>query len=408
MDRINLQMSETPEIHIRRINGSLRIKGWDRNELRADSDESDTLEIKSTENTATVDCRSGCMIRVPIEGSIQIDQVDRELMLKSIECPITVGKVSGQIMAKSIGPLSIKNAYSNLIARNVEGTFDCDIIDGNANLQDIDGKININKIHGNLVIKGFTSGIHTETYGNTTLRIEPESGGEYYIKSKGNISCRLSPETSGKIKIQSGAKQIHINDSGSSETLKKGEHEFTVGEGESNIILIADGIVDLTIPLQDEVDWSYEFDLGEDVSSMADDISQIVSEQLESQLETLRDNLNNLTLNLSHLGPLNTEKNREKLEAKRIKLERKLARVERRATDKARLATRRAAAATRRFSKQKVSDPISDTERQKVLEMLQNKLISVQEAEVLLAALEGREPDFPAGETGQQNDLGSE
>jgi len=51
MDRINLPTPESPEIKFTRIYGSLRIKGWDRFELRADSDELDTLEIQSSENS---------------------------------------------------------------------------------------------------------------------------------------------------------------------------------------------------------------------------------------------------------------------------------------------------------------------------------------------------------------------
>lgn len=402
MDRINLETSETPEIRILSIKGSLRIKGWDRTELRADSDESDTLSIQSTDNSANVECKSGCMLRVPVEGSLRIDKVERELMLKSIECPIQIGQVSGQIMAKSVGSLKIEKANSNLIARNVEGSFECDSIMGNANLQDIDGNIRIKKVYGNLVIKGFTSGIQAETTGNCTLRIDPESGGEFTVNASGNISCRLSPDTNAKIKLISESEQITVKLSGTSESHKTREFDLTVGEGESEIVLNAKGVVDLTIPVQDEVDWSYEFDLGEDVSSMADDISQIVSEQIEAQLETLSNNLSHLSTNLNNMGPITSDKYRERLEAKRLKLERKLARVERRAADKARIANRRVASTARRFPRSKsASDPVSDSERQAVLEMLQNKNITVQEAEILLAALEGREPDFSKGGTSE-------
>ena len=38
-------------------------------------------------------------------------------------------------------------------------------------------------------------------------------------------------------------------------------------------------------------------------------------------------------------------------------------------------------------------------ERQKILEMLQNKHISVQEAEMLLAALEGKNPEYKGSDT---------
>ena len=397
MDRINIQTSDAPEIIIPRVLGSLRIKGWDRPELRADSDESDTLSIQSTENKVEVDCKSGCMIRVPIESTLHIDRVDRELMLKSIECLIDVNQVSGQVMVKSIGGIKIQKASSNLTARNVEGSFECGLVSGNASLQDIDGKIILEKVSGNLVIKGYSTGIVANTNGNATLRLEPEVDAEITINARGNISCRLSPETNATVTLESGSKYIHLKTTGNPELIRKEKEVITLGEGTGKITLISNGNIDLTVPVDDEIDWSYEFDIEEDVSAIAGDISQIVSEQIETQLEALSKNLNTLTSNLSHLGPFASERSKEKLEAKRVQLERKLARVERRAASKARMASKRAAASTRRFARQKsASDPVTDSERQKVLDMLQNRQISVQEAELLLAALEGREPDIAA------------
>ncbi len=397
MDRINQQTSENPEIYFKDVKGSLRIKGWDRSEIRADSDKSDTLNIESTDNKVTITCESGCMVRVPIESTLQIDNVDRELMLKSIECSIEVDNVSGQVMVKSIGSLKIQKASSNLIAKNVEGIVECQVVGGNANLQDIEGAINLGKVNGNLTVKGFVGGIKAETNGNATLRVDPEAGGIFDITANGNISCRLSPDTSAKIKLISNSQNIKITKEGSSETIKQAEHEVIIGESLSQMTLIANGNIDLKIPVQEDVDWEYEFDFGEDVTMVAEDISQIVTEQLETQLESLSENLSSLTNNLSTIGPFASQRSREKLEAKRMQLERKLARVERRATEKARKASRRAAASSRRYGQRKKSssDPVSDSERQKVLDMLQNKQISVKEAELLLATLEGRSPDYP-------------
>jgi len=314
-------------------------------------------------------------------------------MLKSIDCPIEVENVHGQFMAKSVGSLTVKNAHSNLVAKNVDGGFVSELITGNVNLQDVEGPIEIKKINGNLAIKGYTNGIAAKLNGNAVLNLDSEDGGIYKISANGNITCQLTPDTNAKIKLISGANQINLKIAGSTELHQIKEYEFTFGEGDSQFELNADGIIDLTIPIQEDTDWMYEFNIGDDFSSMADDISQIVTDQIESQLELLSENLNNLSNNLSNLGPYTSDKKKEKLEAKRLKLKRKLARVERNAADKARIADRRAAATARRIERYKLtSEPIKDIERQKILEMLQNKLITVQEAEMLLAALEGKIP----------------
>jgi len=394
MDRVTLETTDAPVVRFDRINGSLRLKGWDRPRLRADSEREDTLSIEQAENTVTIASKSGCIARVPMESKIEIGRIDGELMLKSVEGEIVAEEIFGQFMTKSVGPIRMKLAASNVNGRSIEGDFICDTINGNANLQDVEGQISIEQVKGNLVIKGYSTGINTNTRGNATLRLEPQPKGSYHITANGNINCRLTSDSSAKIVLISNSQNIKISRQGGSETIRERQHELTVGEGESQITLEAKGIVDLTIPAEGDFEWSFEFDLDEDISTMADDISQIVSEQIESQLEALNENLGHLSTNLSAIGPAASAKARAKIEAQRSKLERKLAQVERRTADRARQASRRAA--SRYTTRKAASDPVTDEERQKVLEMLQNKLISVQDAEVLLAALEGRQPDLPS------------
>lgn len=391
MDRITIETADLPEIHIEQLNGSLRIKGWDRPEIRLDSDVSDTATVSQQNNTFTVKSNSGCLIRVPLDSALTIQQVNGEFMLKSIEGQVQVEKVNGQVMLKSVGAISIKVVNGNLNARNIEGSFTSERIGGNVVLHDVEGKINIDEVRGNLSVTGYTSGIEAYSLGNVNLHLDPESGTTSHFRSRANITCRLSPDTNADISLLSDAKQIRISAFGSQESLQVKEHNFSVGDGEGKITLEASGRVDFNIPSQEDVDWASEFDFEENINSFAEDISQIVTEQIENQLDSLSIHMNTLSKNLANIGPSASDKTREKLELKRNQLERKLARMERKSEERSRKTARRIAYSA---SKPK-SDPVSDEERQQVLKMLQNKQINVKEAELLLAALEGRKPETP-------------
>ncbi|MEJ2757356.1 MAG: hypothetical protein P8046_02640, partial [Anaerolineales bacterium] len=165
---------------------------------------------------------------------------------------------------------------------------------------------------------------------------------------------------------------------------------------ESTIVLEANGRIEFTVPSQEDANWAYEFEFEDNISAVAEDISQIVTDQIESQLDALSVHLNNLSDNLANIGPVASEKARQKLEQKRHQLERKLARMERTAESRTRKHSRPAG---RRYSfstSKSSSEPVSDEERQQVLQMLAKKQITVEEAETLLAALEGRQPEIPS------------
>jgi len=388
MDRFELKTTAAPTIIFIHINGSLRIKGWDRSELRADCDREEAHKIEQTEDTITISTTCGCMVRVPMEATLQIGKVDGDLMIKSSEGKVSADLVSGQVMAKSIGSLQVAEVRGHFNVRGVEGDLNCQNVKGNASVQDIDGVVEMNEVKGNLVIKGYCGSVDATSTGNATLKLETEAAGTYKVSSSGNIYCRLEPETSAAISLESKSQYIKIKQEGGSEILKNTTHELTTGDGAAKIELKAKGNVDLIIPGENEFGWEFDFDIEKDIAAMADDISQVVTEQLETQLDVLGEQLSSLSVNLSSLDPEISEKTRSRIEAKRAKLERKLAKVERRAAEKAREVSRQV---SRRYNvSTPVSDPVTDEERQKVLEMLQNKLISVEDAEALLAALEGK------------------
>jgi len=388
MDRFELKTTSTPTIIFEHIQGSLRIKGWDRPEFRADCDREDAHQISHTEETITISSTCGCMVRVPMESTLQIGKIDGDLMIKSAEGQTTADLISGQVMAKSVGPMDIAEVRGHINVRGVEGNLTCKKTKGNASIQEIEGKVKLDDVKGNLVIKGYCGGVNANAQGNATLKMETFSESDYHVTSGGNLFCRLEPEVSAAITMESNSKYIKIKQESGSEILKTAKHELSTGDGATQINLKAKGNIDLTIPSENEFDWEFEFDIEKDIASMAEDISQVVTEQLETQLDVLGVHLNGLSENLSSLDPEISEKTRSRIEAKRAKLERKLAKVERRAAEKARQTSRRV---TRKFNMNvSPSDPVTDEERQKVLEMLQNKLISVEDAEALLAALEGK------------------
>lgn len=392
MDHIQLDSSLSPHILIQKISGNLRIKGWDRTGIRADANKNDTLSIENENDSFTVECDSGCILRVPVDSSLQIGTVDGELMLKSLENQIEVETVNGQILAKSVGPMKIGKAKGNINIKYVEGDFSCEVVQGIANIQDVEGSITVKENDGNLTIKGFSSEISATTKGNASLRLDPKLGGEFVIKADGNISCRLEPDVSAEIHLISGAENIKVEAFGTSDRINAKEHEFDIGDGDSKITLEAAGNVDLSALLDSESDWGFNFEIGEDMSSIADDISQVVTEQIEQQMDSLARHINELTSKFPDSSV--EERTRKNLEAKRRKLERKLEHAERRVAQKVRDKARQTAASARRYSyrREPASDPVTDQERQKVLEMLQNQQISVNEAEILLAALEGNTP----------------
>jgi hypothetical protein len=395
-----IDTAEAPEIKISSISGTLRLKGWDRPQIRADMEYEDTLETSTEGDTITISCKSGCLLRVPNDSLLSIENVSNDLVIKSLDGFIRVNQVKGNVLVKSICSISVEKVSGNFNAKHVESDLEFGEISGNANIQDVDGQVSFNKVLGNLTMRGYSAGLNADVIGNANLRLEPEPDSEYIVSAEGNIICRLAPLTNATISMTSKGQKIKIDLPEEKQILDQKEHEIVLGDGESIVRLEARGNIEISGSREYRYEDEFDFEELGEITTLADGISQMVTGQIESQMEAITQHIDELTSNLPGVDIRSSEKTRRKLEAKRRSLERRLASAERKAEFKARQAERRIhrRRSMERTGRKAASDPVTDEERQKVLEMLQNQQISVTDAEILLAALEGRTPDLPAEE----------
>jgi paraquat-inducible protein B len=199
----------------------------------------------------------------------------------------------------------------------------------------------------------------------------------------------------------------------------KAPYSFSLGEEDAHLTLSAGGNLGIGVLPMEWGRQDFDVEIGEDLDSMANAITEQVTQQiavqmemLEQQIETQLANLPNL-IGTSGLSPEEAERinqrarqaseraaahAQEKMQHAQERLQRKLESARRRAEMKARAAERVARDRRRRPEAntwsppqpEPPSQPVSDEERLMVLQMLEQQQITLEQAEQLLAALEGR------------------
>ncbi len=412
--------NSTPEVSIR-VHGELELKGSDELEVVARADSAEDLHMDRDGDQVNIECSSNCSIRVPSEASIHIDSVDGNAMIKALDGVLEIGKISGNLILRNVSSVRVGTVNGELSARHVEGELWLDTVSGNATLRDIQGPLKVDgKIKGNLSLDDIDSSADAETNGNITLRLDPAPGEKYEFEANGNLVCRLPEDTSAAIRIDRAA-SIRLNLRGV-DTPSKADAPFDLrlGEAEAAISLSASGNV-LLISQAPDWEMSDDFDAGfaRDFVDMASDIGQQVMQQIDAQMEMLERQLDaqmeNLDATLGAAGFTSeaaerisrqardasaraTARAQEKMHRAQERIQRKMESVQRRAEQRARSEERRSQNREKRSwgfewpgsRPEASSEPVSDEERLVILKMLEEKKISVEEAEQLLSALEGK------------------
>lgn len=382
MARIQIPSGDAPILQIDKVGGSLQIKAWGEDAIRIEVQREEHLDHSFEDNTLVLSCDSDCILRVPEESTTHIESVGGDAYVIGVEGEAHVERVGGSLTLKNVGAASLGRISGNLTARNVEGELTVSDVSGNVSLRDIEGDVTANKVSANLSLRNVEGNIEARSGGNADLRLDSDS--ECRVKAGGNLFCHLESSTDADVILTSGAQQITIYTDEGNQVLQTGKHEFTLGDGGVIVELTAGGHIDFRCrDLEEEL--LPDMDFVDDLTGLADEITGQVTAQMEDQLEALNEKLQALGDRFKQSGTQAAARAQRRVEAAQRRLEHKL--QGRGVRAHGRIVTVGHGA--------KAGEPVSSKERALILQMVQEKKINVDEAEMLLNTLEGRQAPLP-------------
>lgn len=436
MDELIIETGARPQISVT-SQGKLYIKGWERAEVRASASGKENLSLTQDGDNVTVQSLSHCEMRVPYESSVVVFSSNGETILKSVTGNITIHHANAGLTINDVGPVLVDDVSRDLNAQEVNG----DLIIRNAsryvNASFVKGNFSADSISAHLTLKKVDGNISAHVLGNATLSLDPKPGQTCTVEAHGVLTCHIPPQTNATLDLN-GPGPLVTQLGGKTETARQ-HHTLTLGDGSAQISLTGYGPVTVLESEAGKSAAGFTFDF-EDMELEMDTLSQQISRQVTEQLEMQMGLLDAQMEALFNSGNLSEEKAariRARTEEKISRAQEKIARAQERAAEKIEMARRKAegsksgksksyapdfgpdfpfggkepglraglsaaregvrtglAAAREALSntlpKSAPSDPVSDEERMMILNMLSEKKISIQEAESLLAALEGR------------------
>lgn len=413
-----LSTGPTPKIVIEAIGGDLQVKGWERPEvlMKANREEPSPLVMQGEE--VHIRCGGDCILRVPEEATVTVQKVSGGARFKMLEESLQIELVSGSLALRDTTAVRIGRVNGELLAKQVDGDLQVDSVSGNMVVRDIQGNCTVGQVGGNLDLRDAEGSVDVQAGGNIRLRFTLLAGDAYRARAGGNLHCRLPDDADLQVKLS--ASTIVILSPDGNKARHEGTHAFTMGAGDIPVELHAGGtlLFDGSESSWDEgEDFQREMDsaFAGFASEFGQQISEEIAAQIDSQMHILDEQLQNLTGKLGKAGFSSIDAERvmeqarqareraaaraeEKMHRAQEKLERKLSAAASRAEQRARAVERRNqeqrrrswsfewSSATPTASRPKAA--ASDEERLMILRMLEQKKISLEEAEKLLAALE--------------------
>lgn len=392
---------------VNRTGGDLTLKGWNQQEIRIAA-ATDSHQVEELDDGIKLDFPGNAVLHVPHSVQLEITRAGGDTQVKGLQGALKIGKVGGDLYLSDLGDTEVSTVGGDLYARNIRGSLAVQKCGGDCIIQDTDGQFSVHQAGGDLLFKDIGGGISARTGGDIHGNFSPVSWQTYSLHSGSDLAVQLPADLNAEIHCRSKTGRVSFVGNGQEDSGEK-ELTRTFGEGGVSISLEAKG--DIKVITREE-SWSPKFNLDleidPDFPAIADEITEQTITQLEKQLsgldEQLQESLSGIMESLGSLGlpeeelrsieekisssGENAARTVEKISQKtQARIEKKIAK----ARSKAQQAQRKKHSFDLEgFLGESSRQKDLEEERMLILNMLQDKKITADQADELLSALEGR------------------
>ena len=355
-----ISAGRTPKLVIETIGGNLSLVGWEGEDILLKGND-DELQFNQNGEMLNITCQDDLSLRVPKASSIFIRKVAGDASIRGVMGGIELLEIEGDLSIRDVDSVAIGTVHSDFSLRGAKGHLSVKSAHSDVSIRDVDGNVVLESVADDLALRDVRGNISANVAEDVVIYLNPQAGNVCSVNAGDDILLVMPPKSNATLTLT--ADEIDIEWKGIANDEDATTRVVTIGDGSSIVTLKAGGNIRVTNKA-DAGDTAEDFGnfagVGVDWSGFGERISRQTERRAAKQVD----------------------------EAVRRATER----VNRRGAPKVNVGVGRW---SWDLSPKGVPMPpksqATDEERMTILKMLQEKKITAEDAEKLLAALEGGE-----------------
>lgn len=382
-----------------RVAGDLYLQGGESADLVVEGIDSRHVHVQREGSVFTLITDTDCRVVVPGNMGVRVEHIGGDGIITGVAGPVEVNHVGGDLALRCINKVDIAHVGGDLFLADVDDSVAIRRVGGDLK-GEVGGNLSVEMVGGDCVVC-VSGGVRLRGGGDIGLGLKGTSTEEVVVKSGGNLVMYLPAEFSGRLDLTSGGRDIVVDVQNQHRSMEQENAILTLGKGERSVRLKAGGdirVVDEPMPalkLDDLLDrmeenWKTSQPSGREGESWEDFAERVqrraeeAARRAEERVRAAMERMERRGWHREHPAGMWSEWMEGWGGEKRPPEPPQQPPSPRTQTDLG-----QAASAAEARPDQGTSG-VSNEERMLVLKMLQEHKITVEEAEELLAALEGQ------------------
>lgn len=380
MDGNTIPVQETTTIIVK-ASGDLFLRGAERGEVHFQSE--DRIRVNQSKDTLYVETHANLDLEVPLHSTVIVEKVGGSALLQDFDGSLTVQKIGGDFAMRRISRVRVEKVGGSCLVDGVSERLMIGRVGGNLTLRQVIGSVAVDSVGGDGDFQIISAaGMEARTGGDLRVYFAETLDGKITLRAGGNVEIFLPGNCQADVFANSNGEHIRCDlkrqNAVIDEQIQEHRYHVTLGEGSAKLeasaggdILVSDEAVEpkpifMDIDRREEAwtkarerygspTWSagFGFDRASAWADMVSRRAQEAARRGEQQAQAA------------------------------------MRRTEDQIRQAAEREMRRAGGYPPPHQTLMPAQPVTDEERMLVLTMLQENKITVEQAEKLLAALEG-------------------
>jgi hypothetical protein len=377
MVKQQISLNPEPVVVTIRAHADLVIRGWESRELNLEGGSRHAFTVRQDGDAISVTATEDCLINLPVDSRVVVERVGGDAHISNLTGDLVCQKIGGNLVLQQVGKIAIEQVGGDCQVVQVTGDLESHKVGADFTGKGLQGATLIEKVGGDFMLQGAGGTVNSRAGGDVRISLAQLQPGSTNLSAGGDILVHVPEGASLALKISSGGETIHLNLGGQTETIEEHFYEFRTGDGLANLTLKAGGDVTVTDrPWDDTLLNDLDEDLLED----------------HFHFQTFEDDWNSRIQDITERTVNEATRRAEK------RVQAALERIEHRSHGFDHMVNRPHGVFNTEFpfkparpaAPARPSEPVSNDERMMILKMVESKKISVEEAEKLLEALEGK------------------
>jgi len=278
--KINLT-SNQPVVHIKAYGGII-MEGHDQNEVICEIDAPQLATMVEENGHVYITVNSSCSIALPIlssiiiergMGSIEIRNIQNKieiekalgnLLLKEIKeaavekvggnfsvrqaaGAVTVEKVGGNLVLEDVGSFTCEKIGGSCFSKNIQGDLSLEKAGGTIKAQNIGGVMSISRMGGSFIAKDVTVGEDIRAGGAISIKNFKMGIKDLSFKAGGSINLEIGDDFEGSaFSMHSGVHQIRVAVGDDDLTIGEEYYDYQMGNTDRKVEMAGGGEISLT------------------------------------------------------------------------------------------------------------------------------------------------------------------